>query len=98
MNLEWLLFYGVWSPWKGPYELKEEYKHPQNIFRLGKISKHNGTLSGLEVKFKELSTCLENLSLKNEFLMLFAVMKYLSISRKSQKFSFCEYIKYKYRT
>ncbi|EJD74234.1 autophagy protein Apg9 containing protein [Loa loa] len=34
MNLEWLLFYGVWSPWKGPYELKEEYKHPQNIFRL----------------------------------------------------------------
>uniref|UniRef100_A0A915Q3D9 Autophagy-related protein 9 n=1 Tax=Setaria digitata TaxID=48799 RepID=A0A915Q3D9_9BILA len=34
MNLEWLLFYGVWSPWKGPYELKEEYKHPQNVFRL----------------------------------------------------------------
>ncbi|VDK87483.1 unnamed protein product [Onchocerca ochengi] len=34
MNLEWLLFYGVWSPWKGPYELKEEYKHAQNIFRL----------------------------------------------------------------
>ncbi|VBB31747.1 unnamed protein product [Acanthocheilonema viteae] len=34
MNLEWLLFYGMWSPWKGPYELKEEYKHPQNVFRL----------------------------------------------------------------
>lgn len=41
MNLEWLLFYGVWSPWKGPYELKEEYKHPQNIFRLGKADRNN---------------------------------------------------------
>ncbi|VDM98324.1 unnamed protein product [Thelazia callipaeda] len=37
MNLEWLLFYGVWSPWKGPYELKDEYKHSQNISRLGMI-------------------------------------------------------------
>ncbi|KAI6239218.1 Autophagy-related protein 9 [Aphelenchoides fujianensis] len=26
LNLEWLLFWGPWAPWKGPYALKDEFK------------------------------------------------------------------------
>ncbi|KAI6236777.1 Autophagy-related protein 9 [Aphelenchoides besseyi] len=26
LNLEWLLFWGPWSAWKGPYALKDEFK------------------------------------------------------------------------
>ncbi|VDN18804.1 unnamed protein product [Gongylonema pulchrum] len=36
MNVEWLLFYGKWSPWNGMYEIKEEYKHHQNVYGLAK--------------------------------------------------------------
>uniref|UniRef100_A0A9J2PRH8 Autophagy-related protein 9 n=1 Tax=Ascaris lumbricoides TaxID=6252 RepID=A0A9J2PRH8_ASCLU len=34
LNLEWLLFWGPWSPWEGPYALKDDYKHQHNIARL----------------------------------------------------------------
>ncbi|VDK56497.1 unnamed protein product [Anisakis simplex] len=34
LNLEWLLFWGPWSPWEGPYALKDEYKHQMNITKL----------------------------------------------------------------
>uniref|UniRef100_A0A914LZT9 Autophagy-related protein 9 n=1 Tax=Meloidogyne incognita TaxID=6306 RepID=A0A914LZT9_MELIC len=30
-NLEWLLFWGPWSPWKGPYALKDEFKDPAKL-------------------------------------------------------------------
>lgn len=30
-NLEWLLFWGPWSPWKGPYALKEDYKNAEML-------------------------------------------------------------------
>jgi len=26
LNLEWLLFWGPWAPWRTPYALKDEYK------------------------------------------------------------------------
>uniref|UniRef100_A0A915C9M6 Autophagy-related protein 9 n=4 Tax=Parascaris univalens TaxID=6257 RepID=A0A915C9M6_PARUN len=36
LNLEWLLFWGPWSPWEGPYALKDDYKHQHNIAKLTK--------------------------------------------------------------
>ncbi|KAL7073674.1 hypothetical protein ACQ4LE_007376 [Meloidogyne hapla] len=30
-NLEWLLFWGPWSPWKGPYALKDDFKDPLKL-------------------------------------------------------------------
>ncbi|KHN81721.1 Autophagy-related protein 9A [Toxocara canis] len=42
LNLEWLLFWGPWSPWEGPYALKDDYKHQHNIARL--TSEMEGTI------------------------------------------------------
>ncbi|KAK0411290.1 hypothetical protein QR680_005583 [Steinernema hermaphroditum] len=30
LNLEYMLFWGHWSPWEGPYSLKREYKQPRD--------------------------------------------------------------------
>jgi len=37
--LEWLLFWGPWSPWKGPYALKDEFKDPDKLPMIGKFFK-----------------------------------------------------------
>uniref|UniRef100_A0A0N5AAR9 Autophagy-related protein 9 n=1 Tax=Syphacia muris TaxID=451379 RepID=A0A0N5AAR9_9BILA len=34
LNLDFLFFWGSFSPWEGPYTLKDEYKDPQNIGKL----------------------------------------------------------------
>lgn len=34
-NLEWLLFWGPWSPWKNSYSLKDEFKDKVNLESLG---------------------------------------------------------------
>uniref|UniRef100_A0A914UL79 Autophagy-related protein 9 n=1 Tax=Plectus sambesii TaxID=2011161 RepID=A0A914UL79_9BILA len=31
LNLEWILFSGPWSPWKGPYALRDEYKNREYL-------------------------------------------------------------------
>uniref|UniRef100_A0A914HKF9 Autophagy-related protein 9 n=1 Tax=Globodera rostochiensis TaxID=31243 RepID=A0A914HKF9_GLORO len=33
-NLEWLLFWGPWSPWKSSYALKDEFKERDNLERI----------------------------------------------------------------
>lgn len=35
-NIEWLLFWGPWSPWKSSYALKDEFKERDNLERIGK--------------------------------------------------------------
>ncbi len=37
-NVEWLLFHGPWSPWKGPYVLRDEYKNRQYLPTLSKYN------------------------------------------------------------
>lgn len=35
-NIEWLLFWGPWSAWKGPYALKDEYKDPAMLLTISR--------------------------------------------------------------
>ena len=37
LNLEWILFSGPWSPWKGPYALRDEYKNREYLADLGAL-------------------------------------------------------------
>ncbi|CAJ0939953.1 unnamed protein product, partial [Mesorhabditis belari] len=46
-NLEWLLFWGYFSPWRGPYVLKEEYRNMENLEYLTMEMERTVTYLGL---------------------------------------------------
>ncbi|KAL3083259.1 hypothetical protein niasHS_011061 [Heterodera schachtii] len=40
-NIEWLLFWGPWSPWKSSYALKDEFKERDNLERIARNMQMN---------------------------------------------------------